>query len=48
MKPAAEEALGRLGLAETLHEGARITASMAAAAVEELLGVGAQERFTQC
>jgi hypothetical protein len=37
----ADDAASRpLGLAETLHEGARVTASMAAAAVEELLGMG--------
>lgn len=35
-----------LGLAATMHDGVRVTGSMAAAALEELLGFGAQqERF---
>ena len=36
-----------LGLAETLDEGVRVTGSMAAAAVEELLACGTQERFAE-
>ena len=36
----------QLSLIETMHEGARVTSSMAAAALEELLGFG-QERFAE-